>query len=40
MIYRPPDKSEFIEYFDNSLKESCISYIQEFYLMGDFNINM
>ena len=40
MIYQPPDKSGFIEHFDNSLKESCISYIKEFYLMGDFNINM
>ena len=40
MLYRPPGKSGFTEYLDNSLKESNNSYIQECYLMGDFNINL
>ena len=40
VLYRPPDKPRFIEYLDNSLKESNISNIQECYLMDDFNVNL
>lgn len=36
--YRPPEKAKFIGYLDNSLNKSNISKIQEFYLMGNFNI--
>ena len=38
VLYRSPYKLEFIEHLYNSLRESNISNIQEFYLMGDFNI--
>ena len=40
MLYWPPDKPRFIEYLDNSLNESNISNIQEYYLMGEFNVNL
>ena len=40
MLYRPPDKPGFIDYLDNSFKESNISNIKECYLIGDFNISL
>ena len=40
MLYRPPDKPRILEYSDNSLKESNVSNTQEYYLMGDFNVNL
>ena len=40
VLYRPPDKSDFIEYLNNSLKESNIYDTQECYLVGDFNVNL
>ena len=40
VLYRPPGKPKFIEYLDNSLKESDISNIQERYLMSHFNVNL
>ena len=40
MLYQLPDKPGFIEYVDNSLKESSISNIQECYLMVDFNVTL
>ena len=40
VLYRPPDKPDFIEHLNNSLKESNISNTQESYLIGDFNINL
>ena len=40
VLHRPPEKSGFIKYFDNSLKESNIFNIQECYLIGAFNINL
>ena len=39
-LYRPPDKPDFIEHLNNSLKESNISNTQECYLIGDFNVNL
>ena len=38
VLYQPLDKPRFIEYFNNSLKESNISNIQECYLMSDLNV--
>ena len=40
VLYWPPGKPRFIEYLDNSLKESNVSNIQGCYLMGDFNANL
>ena len=40
MLYRPPDKLDFIKHLNNSLKESNISNTQEYYLIGDFNVNL
>ena len=40
MLYRPPDKPDYIEHLNNSLKESNISNTQECYLIGDFNVNL
>ena len=40
MLYQPPDKPRFIEYLENSLKESNIYNIQECYLTGNFNVNL
>ena len=40
VLYRPPGKRRFIEYLDNSLKESDISNIQEPYLVSHFNVNL
>ena len=36
MLHQPPDRPKFLEYLDNSLKESNISNMQ----VGDFNINL
>ena len=40
MLYRPPEKPDFIEHLNNSVKESNISHIQECYLIGNFNVNL
>ena len=40
VLYRPPDKPDFIEHLNNSLKESNISNNQECYLIGDLNVNL
>ena len=40
VLYRPPGKPRFIEYFDNSLKESDISNTQQRYLISYFNVNL
>ena len=40
VLYRPPDKPDFIEHLNNSLTESNISNTQECYLVGDFNVNL
>ena len=40
VLYPPPGKPGFIEYLNNSLKESTISNTQEFYLIGDFNVKL
>ena len=40
VLYRPLDKLDFIENFNNNLKESNISDTQECYLVGDFNVNL
>ena len=40
VLYRPPDKPDFIEHLNNSLTESNISDTQECYLVGDFNVNL
>ena len=39
-LHRPSDKPGFIEYLQNSLKESNIFNIQKYCLKGDFNINL
>ena len=39
-LHLPPNKPEFIEYFDNSLKESNISNIQECDVFRNFNVNL
>ena len=39
VLYRPPDKLDFIEHLNNSLKESNISNTQECYLIGDFIVS-
>ena len=40
MLYRPPDRPDFIEHLNNSLKESNISNSHECYLICDFNVNL
>ena len=40
VLYRPPDKPDFMELRKNSLKESNISNTQECYLIGDFNVDL
>ena len=40
VLHRPPEKPDFIEHLNNSLKESNISNNQECYLIGDFNANL
>ena len=40
ILYRPPDKPEFLDYFNECLIQSNITNIQECYFMGDFNINL
>ena len=40
VLYRPPEKPDFIKHLNNSLKESNISNTQECYLIGDFNVNL
>ena len=40
VLYPPPDKPGFIEYLNNSLKESNISNTQKCFLIGDFNVNL
>ena len=40
VLYGPPETPGFIEYLDNSLQESNISYIPECHLIGDFNITL
>ena len=40
VLYRRPEKPDFIEHLDNSLNESNISNTQECYLIGDFNVNL
>ena len=40
VLYRLPNKLEFVEYHDNSFKESNICNIQESYHIGDFNVNL
>ena len=40
VLYRPPNKPDFIEHLNNSLKESNISNIPECYLISDFNVNL
>ena len=37
VLHCPPDKPKFKEYLTNSLKQSKISNIQEFNLIGDLN---
>ena len=40
VLYRPPDKPDFIEHLNNSLKESNMSNTQVCYLIGGFNVNL
>ena len=40
MLHWPPNKPEFIEYLDNSIKEANICNIQVCYLLSDFNVNL
>ena len=40
LLHWPPNKLEFIEYLDNSLKENNICEIQECYLTVDFIVNV
>ena len=40
VLYRTPDKSDFIEHLNNSLKESNTCNTRECFLIGDFNVNL
>ena len=40
VLYWPPDKLDFLEHLNNSLKEYNICNTQEYYLIGDFNVSL
>ena len=40
VVYRPPDKTEFIEQFSEAISNSKDFDSQEVYILGDFNVNV
>ena len=40
IIYRPPDKSDFVNHINNVFTETGVLDKQERYLLGDLNINL
>ena len=40
VVYRPPDKSDFIQKFSEAISNSVNFDNQEVYILGDFNINV
>ena len=40
ILYRPPDKPEFLNYMNDCLSQNNITNTQECFLLGDFNINL
>ena len=40
ILYRPPDKSDFVKHINNVFTETGVLDKQECYLLGDLNINL
>ena len=40
ILYRQPDKSDFVEHINNVFTETGVLDKQECYLLGDLNINL
>ena len=40
ILYRPPDKSDFVKYINNLFTETAALDKQECYLLGDLNIHL
>ena len=40
ILYRPPDQSKFLDNLSTSISQTCSSNEQEFYILGDLNINL
>ena len=40
ILYRPLDKSDFVKHINNVFTETGVLHKQEFYLIGDLNINL
>ena len=40
ILYRPPDKSDFVKHINNVFTETGVSDKHECYLLGDLNINL
>ena len=40
VVYRPPDKSDFLEHFSEAISNTTNFDNQEVYILGDFNINV
>ena len=40
ILYRPPDKSNFVKYINNLFTETAVLDKQECYLLGDLNIHL
>ena len=40
ILYRPPDKYDFVNYLECTFSDTNVSESQECYLLSDFNINL